>query len=143
MDDEVRVNDDVVIPASELTITASRSGGPGGQHVNTTSSRVTLRWNVSETSALNEPQRARVLKRFANRLSTEGVLIIHSDTERSQHRNRQIALERLVALVSEALMVPKHRIPTKKSRAVTQRRLGDKKHRSQVKRDRNKPRDDD
>ncbi len=142
MADDLTINSGITIPGAELSVTASRAGGPGGQHVNTTSSRVTLQWNVEETVALNDTQRARVLERLANRISTEGVLTVHADTERSQHRNRQLARERLVELVREALVEQPRRIPSKVPAGAKRRRLENKRRRAQVKRDRRDPGDD-
>ncbi len=143
MDENVRINDSVVIPAGEMSFVASKSGGPGGQHVNTTSSRVTLKWNVDESTALTDAAKKRVKTKLASRISAEGVLSIHVDTERSQHQNREIAVERLVDLVAEALKVPKKRVPTKMKKSVKERILQDKKRRSDVKKNRSKPSRDD
>ena len=86
--DGVRVRPDLLIPEDELHTSISRSGGPGGQHVNKTSSRVTLRWSVTESGVLSDAQRARLMKNLAARLTQAGELVLHADTERSQSRNR-------------------------------------------------------
>ncbi len=134
MNGGLQVRYDVTIPEHEIWFTASRSGGPGGQHVNTTSSRVTLHWHVPSTAALTEEQRSRVLTRLSGRISADGLLQLSVDSERSQHRNRQIAADRLVELVRKALSSPKKRIPTKASRASKRRRLEEKRRRGNVKR---------
>lgn len=127
------------IPAAELSWSASRASGPGGQHVNKTSSRVTLAWSVVESAVLDETQRARLLEKLAARLTQSGVLQIHAEDARSQLRNREIAAERLAELVAAALRRPKARRPTRPSRGVTERRLKAKKARSDRKANRKSP----
>ena len=143
MNDAITIRHNIIIPPSELWVTASRAGGPGGQHVNTTNSRVSLYWNVRETAVLSPIEKNRVLHRLANRISADGVLQITVDTERSQHKNREIAQNRLAELVKGALAVSKHRIPTKTPRSAKRKRLQAKAKRSAVKRLRTKPHDND
>lgn len=121
------------IPASELVELASRSGGPGGQHVNTSSTRVTLRWNLRETRGLRPEARARALARLATRLTRTGELVLHADGHRSRRRNQQDARERLQAIVAEALVVEKPRRETKPTRASRGRRLDAKRRRGESK----------
>lgn len=121
------------IPASELVEQASRSGGPGGQHVNTSSTRVTLRWNLRETRGLRPEARARALARLATRLTRAGEIVLHADSHRSRRRNQQDARERLQALVAEALVVEKPRRATKPTRASRGRRLDAKRRRGESK----------
>ena len=103
------INDKVEIPLSELVFTASRSSGPGGQHVNTSDTRIQVRWNVKESSALNGDERARLLKILASRLTEAGDLILAGDSHRSQRRNREDVTLRLAAMVREALILdPNH-----------------------------------
>ncbi len=130
------INDTVNIPLSELVYTASRSSGPGGQHVNTTDTRIQVRWNVKESSALYEDERALVLKNLATRLTESGDLILAADTHRSQRRNREEVTQRLANLVREALIPPKPRKKTKPTRAAKERRLDDKRKKSRTKKDR-------
>ena len=132
------INDKVQVPLSELVYTASRSSGPGGQHVNTTDSRIQIRWNVLETAALTEPERARVRKKLASRLTESGDLILASDTHRSQRRNREEVTERLAAMLREALIPPKPRKKTKPTRASREKRLDEKRKKSRTKKDRGK-----
>ena len=120
----------VTIPRSELEARASRSGGPGGQHVNTSSTRVEVRWNVVRSSAVTEPQRERLVARLASRLDGEGWIRVVASDSRSQRQNRERAEERLADLVRRALVVPKARRPTKPSRAAKQARLEDKRKKS-------------
>ncbi|MCP4035870.1 MAG: aminoacyl-tRNA hydrolase [bacterium] len=131
------------IPGVEIDEAASRSGGPGGQHVNKTNTRVTLRWNVRRSRVLNARQRARLLERLQVRLTSEGDLIVHADRTRSRSRNREHARARLAELVSEALSEPAARRPTTPSRASKLRVKKAKTIRSQIKRRRGRvPRDD-
>ncbi len=139
MDEPLIVQDGVVIAGAELKVTASRSGGPGGQHVNKVSSRVTLEWDLANTTALDERQRAAVEQHLKNRLTKDGVVQIHVDDERSQKRNREIARARLKTLIETALKPKKKRIPTKMSAAQKQRRLAEKAKRAQKKRLRQDP----
>jgi ribosome-associated protein len=121
------------IPASEIVELASRSGGPGGQHVNTSSTRVTLRWNLRDSYGICKEDRARLMARLRPRLSREGVLIVHADRHRSRERNREMARERLREIVETALYQEPPRRPTLPSRASKTRRLGQKRHRGQIK----------
>lgn len=139
MDEPLTIREGVIIPGWELWFTASRSGGPGGQHVNTSSTRVTLHWAVATTTALDERQRARVVRRLANRINADGVLQINGDGQRSQHQNVEEARRRLAELVDQALEVPKRRIATRPSRASKVRRLEAKKQRGELKRQRKDP----
>lgn len=132
----LRVRADLVIPATELREEATRSRGPGGQNVNKTSTRVTLRWNVAESAALAPEQRRRVEDRLGNRLTRAGELVIHCDRTRSQARNRELARARLAELVAGALAKRKSRRPTRPTRAARERRLEEKSRRSRVKRTR-------
>ena len=140
---DVVIRDGVVIPGSELTFTASRAGGPGGQHVNKTNSRITLEWDVTCSEAFDEESRELLKEKLASRLTRSGVLQIHVDDERSQHRNREIALSRLKEIVNAALAVQKTRIPTRVSTGAKKRRVDEKKRRSALKRQRRIPSDDD
>ena len=143
MEEDLQVTDRVTIPGSELGFTASRSGGPGGQHVNKTSSRVTLLWDVSSTSALDDEQRARVIQKLHGRIGKDGALRVSAEDERSQHRNRQEARTRLASLVEQALHVPRKRISTRPTRSSQRRRVEEKKRRGAVKKLRTGPSRDD
>lgn len=142
MGEVLTVNDEVAIPVSELSFTASRSSGPGGQHVNTSDTRIQVRWNVRESTALNEAQRNRVLRVLASRLTEAGDLVLACDTYRSQRRNREDVTRRLAALLREALVPPKPRRKTKPTRASQEKRLLEKKKRADVKKRRGQPTDD-
>jgi ribosome-associated protein len=108
----------------------------GGQHVNTSSTRVEVAWDLRHSTALTDDQRARLEARLASRLDTRGVIRVVAADTRSQTQNRVLALTRLARLVRDGLVVPKVRRATKPSRAAKQTRLDEKKRRSSVKRDR-------
>jgi ribosome-associated protein len=132
------INEKVEIPLSELVYTASRSSGPGGQHVNKADTRIQLRWNVKESVALDDDERALALKVLASRLTEAGDLILASDSHRSQRRNREDVTQRLVTIVREALIPPKPRKKSKPSRAAREKRLDEKRKKAQTKKDRGK-----
>lgn len=140
MNEDLIVRQNLIIPAAELAWSTSRASGPGGQHVNKTSSRVSVRWDVLESAILTESQRKRILEKLSSRLTGEGVLVVNVESSRSQHRNRQLASERLVELVRQALVRPKKRVPTRPSKAAKKRRIEAKKRRSGIKSNRKKPR---
>jgi ribosome-associated protein len=127
------------LPLAELEYRASRSGGPGGQHVNTSSTRIEVWWDVAGSSALTEEQRARLLTRLSTRLDSTGRLRLVSSGSRSQLRNREAVTERLRDLVAAALRVPKARKRTRPSRAAKAARLEAKRRRSAIKRERRPP----
>jgi len=139
----LEVSAELRLPLAELEYRATRSGGPGGQHVNTSSTRVELAWDVAGSPTLTPEQRARLLQRLASRLDGAGRLRLVSSTSRSQLRNREEVTERLRRVLEEGLRVPKARKRTKPSRAAKAARLEGKRHRSATKRDRRPPRDDD
>jgi len=134
--DGLRVDDSVVIPRDELSARASRAGGAGGQHVNTSSTRIELLWNVGTTRALSEEQRERLLQKLSSRLDSEQTVRVVASDRRSQRQNRESAEARLADLVRAALVVPKKRRATKPSRAAKQARLDSKKRLSNKKRER-------
>ena len=123
----------IIIPLHEIEITSSRSSGAGGQHVNKTNTRITVRWNVKNSAALNDEQKERVLQKLESSLTTEGDLIIHSSTSRSQDQNKRMALERLNYAVNQALHVPKKRRATKVSKTAHEKRLQGKARHSLIK----------
>lgn len=134
MSDALHITPDVAIPRSELVVRATRSGGPGGQHVNTSSTRVELVWNVRESSAVDEPMRHRLLARLARRLDSDGAVRVVASATRSQRRNREDAEVRLAELVRRALATPRKRIPTRPSRAAKEARLTAKRRQGEKKR---------
>ena len=131
---DLRISRSVTIPFGELRWRFSRSSGPGGQGVNTTDSRVQLSLDVASTSALGPVQRARALERLEGKL-VDGVLTITVQDERSQLRNRELALERLRDAIAAAIAPPpRTRRPTKPGKAAVDRRIRSKKRRSRTKR---------
>jgi ribosome-associated protein len=130
----LRINEQLAIPLAELTYRATRSGGPGGQHVNTSSTRIELEYDVANSPSLGDTQRARILERLANRIDSNGVLRLSASGSRSQHQNREEATSRLARLLEDALRERKPRRRTKVPRAVKEKRLKEKKKRSEVKR---------
>jgi ribosome-associated protein len=130
----LEVRSDLWIPDVELDEQASRASGPGGQKVNKTSSRVTLRWNVATSAALSEPQRGRLLERLGTRLTREGDLVLHAQRSRSQARNREHARARLVELVRGALLERAPRRPTAPTRGSRDRAQAAKRRHSESKR---------
>jgi ribosome-associated protein len=141
MDDPgyLTISPDLRLPLGELEYRASRSGGPGGQHVNTSSTRVEVWWDVATSPSLSEEQRARLLTRLASRLDSSGRLRLVSSGSRSQLRNREDATARLREVVVEALHVPKRRRPTRPTKASKTARLEAKRRRSSRKRERRRP----
>jgi ribosome-associated protein len=134
VDGNLAVNGSVAIPRSELTWRFSRSGGPGGQSVNTADSRVELLFDLVATTAVPPHLKARALERLASRL-VDGVLVVTASEHRSQLQNRKAAEARLVALLAEAIAPPaRARRPTRPSRGAVQARLDAKRRRSQTKR---------
>ena len=126
----------VSLPEAELMWRFSRSGGPGGQHVNTSDSQVELRFDLAATEALPEVWKQRALERLAGRL-VDGVLTVRSSEHRSQWRNRETAAVRMASLLAEApAPPPKPRRPTRVPRGINERRLQQKKQRAQTKRGR-------
>lgn len=141
--DVLTVNSHVRIPRTELDIRATRSSGPGGQHVNTSSTKIELQWQPGTSVAFSDVQRERVLKALATKLDTEGWLRLTASEHRSQLQNRDAAEARLVALVKGALVVPKPRRATKPTFTSKVKRLESKSQRSETKQQRRRISRDD
>ena len=137
--DGIRVSESLSIPRSELEIRASRSSGAGGQHVNKTSSRIEIAWNIAGSKAITDEQRGRLLEKLKSRLSDDGAIRIVASDTRSQLRNREAAERRLADTIAKALVVPKKRKPTRRPRAADEARLTEKKKHSERKRERKRP----
>jgi ribosome-associated protein len=134
VDEPLRVTARLAIPPAELVERFSRSGGPGGQHVNTSDTRVELSYDVQRSAALSETLRARALERLAGRLA-DGVVTVTASDRRSQRQNRDLARERLAELLRTAVAPPpRARRPTRPGKGAVQARLDEKKRRGQVKR---------
>lgn len=139
--DEIRVvpiNEAVQIPLAELSFRFSTSSGPGGQHVNKTATKVTLLFDVANSPSLPDEVRERLLIKLANRIDKEGMLQLHVQSSRSQHRNRDTAVALFQQLLAEALKKEKKRRRTKPSAAAQEKRLDEKKKRSERKKERRK-----
>jgi ribosome-associated protein len=132
----IEINPHVSIPDDELTFSASRSGGPGGQNVNKVSTKVTLSFDVRASSSLSDEQKRRIEQKLATRINNDGILRVISQRTRSQEMNRSEAVRRFSELLSDALTPETPRIKTRVSRAVKERRLEEKKKRTQIKKGR-------
>jgi len=137
--DGVVVTNTLTIPRAELTYRATRAGGAGGQHVNTSSTRIELLWDVQHSSAVTDDVRERLESKLASRLTADGMIRVVASERRSQSQNRAAAEERLADLVRRALEVQKKRKPTKPSRAAKEKRLTEKKRQSERKKNRRGP----
>lgn len=140
--DGIVITPALTIPRAELQLRASRAGGPGGQHVNTSSTRIELLWDLTHSTVVTEEVRARLLAKLTARLDAEGMVRVVASDRRSQAQNRQAAEERLAALVRQALVVPKKRRATRPTAASREQRLSEKRKRGERKRDRRRDFDD-
>lgn len=137
----MRITRSLAIPEHELELSFARSGGPGGQGVNTTSSKVELRFDVAGSPSLTPEQKDAVTALLGNRMTKTGVLVLHASEHRSQTQNREAVLGRLRNLLEEALRPRRSRRPTRPSRAARRRRLEAKRMQSQKKALRRSPED--
>jgi ribosome-associated protein len=138
-DNVLEITSSFRLPLSELDYRASRSGGPGGQHVNTSSTRIEVWWDVAGSPSVTPEQRAQLLERLGPRLDSSGRLRLVSSGSRSQLRNRDDVTERLRSVVAAALAVRKKRKPTKPTRAAKAARLEAKRRRAKIKQHRRSP----
>jgi ribosome-associated protein len=141
-DDGIVVSPALTIPAAELAFRASRSGGAGGQHVNTSSTRIELLWDLTHSTAVTDDMRARLLEKLASRLDASGMVRVVASDRRSQAQNRDAAGKRLAAIVRQALVVPRKRRPTRPTAASREQRLAEKRRRGEQKRHRRSDFDD-
>jgi ribosome-associated protein len=139
-DESLRISSKVTIPRSELRFRFSRSSGPGGQHVQKSSTRVELLFDVASSPSLTDEQRARVAERLSGYVDSAGVLHLVAQSERSQWRNREEVVERFQALMRKALRPRKRRRSTRPTAASKEKRLRKKRLRSETKRRRGKVR---
>ena len=139
----LKITDQVVIPETELVMTAIRASGPGGQHVNKVATAIQLRFDIAGSTALDASVKERLLASGDQRISTDGVATIKAQRSRSQEQNRDDALQRLADLIRPALTPPKIRKKTKPSRQEREKRLADKARRSKIKQSRGRVSDDD
>jgi ribosome-associated protein len=124
---------------SELSFKAVRSSGAGGQNVNKVSSKVVLTFDLKNSQALTEEEKLLVETKLSSRLTTDFVLILNCDEDRSQFRNKEIVTKRFLELIKNALLIPKERKPTKIPKSVIRKRIKDKKNVSDVKKNRKRP----
>jgi ribosome-associated protein len=122
-----------VVPDTELRFRATRAGGPGGQHVNKTSTKVEALWDVERSPSISDDERRLLMRKLANRIDGDGVLHVTAAARRSQAQNRQAAIDRLNELVTRALEVPPPRKPTNPPASANEARLAAKKRRADVK----------
>jgi ribosome-associated protein len=138
-DDDLVLADGTVIGTDELQMSFVRSGGPGGQHVNTSATKVELRFDVAGSAALDDAQKARIRDALASRLTTDDVLVLQAGEFRSQARNREAVIGRLVNLLNDALAPRRRRIPTRVPRSQRRKRREAKRRRGERKRLRRPP----
>ena len=138
MQTTIKISDSLTLPRGELTFTASRSSGPGGQNVNKVNTRVTLWFDVINSQSLSDRQKELIRNRLPTRISKEGILRVVSQKHRTQNANREEAVERFASLLRDAI----HEVPSRKKRtiptAARRRRLDEKKYRSRIKKNRSK-----
>lgn len=123
----------------ELSFKAVRSSGAGGQNVNKVSSKVVLTFDFNNSQALNDEQKAVISKKWATKLTSEGLFILNCDEDRSQLKNKTIVVKRFLDLIKKALLVPKKRKPTKIPRAAIEKRIKAKRNLSEIKQNRRRP----
>ena len=138
----VRIGKSVAVPVAELRFAFTRSGGPGGQHVNKASTQVELAFDVAGSPSLTEEQKTRIAGKLGGYMSKDGMLRLTCQTTRSQRQNRAEVVERFQELLRRALAKPRKRKATRPTRASVERRLAAKKQRSALKRQRRTPPDD-
>ena len=134
--DDIKINRSLIIPGAELELRFSPSGGPGGQHANKAATRAELTWNLTESQVLGPRQRQRLQAALRHRIDSSGNLRLTSDRNRSQLQNRNDVIRRFATLVREGLRPAKPRVETKPSRASKEKRLEQKKKRSETKQNR-------
>jgi len=123
----------------ELKFKAVRSSGAGGQHVNKVSTKVELSFDVLNSDSLSDGEKERIQQKLKSRLTNEGILTLHGNSTRSQHRNKELVIKRFLKLVEESLRIPKKRKKTKPSKKSVEKRLKSKKKASEKKVNRKKP----
>jgi len=142
-DGDLEVRPGFVIPAAEIVELASRSSGPGGQHVNKSSTRVTLKWRLTTSRIVSPTARGLLLDRLGSRLTSRGELIVNADRERSRERNREAARRRMLELLRDALHERAPRHDTRPSRGARARGRAERERHSTLKRSRTRVRRDD
>jgi ribosome-associated protein len=133
---------DTALLLREISFSAVRSGGPGGQHANKVSSKVLLQYNIEQSNALSDLEKITAKHKLSSKLSKDQTLIISCDESRSQHKNKEIAINRFLSIMETAIKRPRKRIPTKVSKTVKRKRLETKKKMALKKSLRQKPKMD-
>lgn len=142
MKEDLFIKTGITIPEQEVDIVTSRAGGPGGQHVNKTSTRITVRWNIKTTMALTDEQKERAIQKLGSQITADGDIIVHNSSSRSQLHNKKAALLDLADKIRKALHVEKKRMKTRTPKGAKESRLKEKKSRSFLKKMRSKKIDD-
>ncbi|MDM8516581.1 alternative ribosome rescue aminoacyl-tRNA hydrolase ArfB [Desulfobacterales bacterium HSG16] len=132
-DSQIKINESLWIPATEIRFSASGSSGPGGQHVNRVNTRISLRFDIVNSKCLTEEQKVLLKTRLASRINREGILQVVSQGSRSQATNRADAVERFAGLVKDALIIPRKRKKVAVPESLRQHRIDEKKHRARKK----------
>ena len=135
---DIFIKEGLVIPESELEFITSRSGGPGGQHVNKTESRITIYWDLKNSAVITQEQKDKIFQKLPNNINSEGFLHVSNSESRSQEHNRKRAIENLVRLIQKALYVPKKRMKTRVPTGAKEARLESKGKHSLIKKLRSK-----
>ena len=135
---EILLENGIIIPEHEIEMSISRAGGPGGQHVNKTNTKVTLRWNVNQSGVFPDDLKVRLRDKLQPQLTSDGDLIVHSTVSRSLMHNQKAALKKLTEIIEKGLRVPKIRKPTKMSVSAKHERRQQKERKSLVKKLRNR-----
>ncbi|MBD3672291.1 MAG: aminoacyl-tRNA hydrolase [Planctomycetaceae bacterium] len=140
---KLQVTSTIKIPLAELDFQFARSSGPGGQHVNKTNSKAQLFWNVAESDVIGRNLKLRFMEKYANQISSAGVLLVESQTHREQHLNKKVALQKLQKMIRSVARPPKRRKPTKPTKASERKRLKAKAEHAQKKKLRRPPKRED
>ena len=138
MEHKIKIHNRLSIPEHELRFRFARSGGPGGQHVNKAATKVELLFDIRNSQSLSDSQRERIEKKLKNRISSEGILSVEVQDTRSQVKNREIAIARFREILAEALKTRRKRVSTSPPVKAREKRLQEKKKRSEVKKLRRK-----
>jgi ribosome-associated protein len=135
---KIIINDTISITSREIRFDATRASGPGGQNVNKVATRITLRFNVEGSPSLTDAQKSLIRKKLAGQIAKNGDLVLHEERSRTQGANRKLALEKFRLLIAGAVKKPRRRIPTSAGAGEREKRLREKKHDGEKKRQRRK-----